>query len=153
MANGRENQINAYPKLQLISKYLFWYISSSLPKNEWKGWLYYNGTWSRNVSIRFMGELKALKRYFEINWSLDSTFLNIKVFIVFIRGKTAKKLNIQKKRKKKPHACKWPQLWVRHTYKMWWWCIEQLLGIFEFLRLHNGLQKLFCRIQIQANYL
>ena len=55
-------------KGQLISKYLFgMYISSILPKNEQIIRLYYYGTSSRIVFVRFWGELKTPKRHFESN--------------------------------------------------------------------------------------
>ena len=47
-------------------------ISSILPKNEQKKIrLYYYGTSSWIVFVRFLGELKALKRQFEIKWALQ----------------------------------------------------------------------------------
>ena len=45
-------------------------VSSILPKNEQKIRLYYYGTSSRIVFVRFLEELKTLKRHFEINWPL-----------------------------------------------------------------------------------
>ena len=53
-------------------------VSSILSKNEQKNWLYYNGTLSRIVFVRLLGELKIPKIYFEINWPLSGikTFKN-----------------------------------------------------------------------------
>ena len=46
-------------------------VSSILPKNERKkNWVYYCGTSSRIVFVRFLGELKIPKIHFEINWPL-----------------------------------------------------------------------------------
>ena len=52
-------------KGQLISKCLFGIFNS--PKNQRKIQLYYYGTSSRIVFVRFLGELKIPKRHFEIN--------------------------------------------------------------------------------------
>ena len=46
-----------------------WYLQFSQKTNE-KIQLYYYGTWSRIVFVRFLGELKTPKRHFEINWPL-----------------------------------------------------------------------------------
>ena len=51
----------------------FWYLQFSQKTNK-KIWLYYYGTSSRIVFVRFLGELKISKRRFEINWPLVSTF-------------------------------------------------------------------------------
>ena len=53
-------------KGQLISKCFL--LSSILPKTEQKIWLYYYGTSSRIVFVRFLGELKTSKIHSEINW-------------------------------------------------------------------------------------
>ena len=51
---------------QLISKRLL--VPSILPKNERKKIrLYYDGTSSQIVFVRFLGELKTPKRNYEIN--------------------------------------------------------------------------------------
>ena len=47
----------------------FWYVQFSQKTNE-KSRLYYYGTSSRIVFVCFLGELKTLKRHFEINWPL-----------------------------------------------------------------------------------
>jgi hypothetical protein len=47
----------------------FWYLQFSQKTNE-NFWLYYYGTSSRIVFVRFLGELKTPKRHFEINWPL-----------------------------------------------------------------------------------
>ena len=49
----------------------FWYLQFSQKTNE-KIRLYYYGTSSRIVFVRFLGELKTPKRHFEINWPLAS---------------------------------------------------------------------------------
>ena len=47
----------------------FWYLQLSQKTNE-KIRLYYYGTSSRIVLVRFLGELKTPKRHFEMNWPL-----------------------------------------------------------------------------------
>ena len=58
-------------KGQLISKCLFGIFNLSQKTNE-KILLYYYGTSSRIVFVRFLGELNTLKRHFEINWPLEN---------------------------------------------------------------------------------
>ena len=55
-----------YIKGQLISVCIF----NSPKKRTKKNQLYYYGTSSRIVFVRFLGELKTSKRHFEINWPL-----------------------------------------------------------------------------------
>ena len=62
---------SAAAKGQLISKRLL--VSSILPKKNEKIRLYYYSTSSGIVFVRFWGELKTLKRHFEINWLLVVT--------------------------------------------------------------------------------
>ena len=47
-------------------------VSSVLPKKERKIPLYYYGTSSRIVFVRFLGELNTPKRHFENNWPLEA---------------------------------------------------------------------------------
>ena len=50
----------------------FLYLQFSQKTNK-KIWLYYYGTSSWIIFIRFLGELKAPKRHFKINWPLVHT--------------------------------------------------------------------------------
>ena len=50
----------------------FWYLQFSQKANE-KIPLYYYGTSSRIVFVRFLGELKIPKRHFEINWPVPES--------------------------------------------------------------------------------
>ena len=52
----------------------FWYLQFSQKMNE-KNWLYYYGTSSRIVFVRFLGEWKTPKIHFEINWPLVPSVL------------------------------------------------------------------------------
>jgi hypothetical protein len=64
-----EPKERSYPKGQLISKCLFWYLQFFQKTNK-KIRLYYDGTSSRIIFVRFLEELKTKKRHFEINWPL-----------------------------------------------------------------------------------
>ena len=55
----------------------FWYLQFSQKTNE-KIRLYYYGTSSRIVFVRFLGELKTPKRHFEINWPLVLSRISVK---------------------------------------------------------------------------
>ena len=56
-------------------------VSSNLPpkKTNEKIRLYYYGTSSQIAYIRFLNELRTLKRHFEINWPL-AAFSNFSLF-------------------------------------------------------------------------
>ena len=61
----------------------FWYLQFSQKTNETIQFYYY-GTSSRIVFVRFLGELKTLKRHYEINWILDWSHPN--VISILFRG-------------------------------------------------------------------
>ena len=64
-----EPKERSYPKGQLISKCLFWYLQFFQKTNK-KIRRYYDGTSSRIIFVRFLEELKTKKRHFEIHWPL-----------------------------------------------------------------------------------
>ena len=59
----------------LLKSFLL-YLQFSQKTNE-KNRLCYHGTSSRIVFIRFLGELKTLKRHFEINWPLKPNLASL----------------------------------------------------------------------------
>ena len=64
-----EPKERSYPKGQLISKCIFWYLQFFQKTNK-KIRRNYGGTSSRIIFVRFLEELKTKKRHFEINWPL-----------------------------------------------------------------------------------
>ena len=75
MADGRT-------KGWLIWKCLFGIFNSPKKMNE-KIRLYYYGTSSWIVFVRFLGELKTPKRHFEINWPLLNESISGSAFLLF----------------------------------------------------------------------
>ena len=63
-----KNMYQFFDKGQVITKYLFGTFNS--PQKRTKNLIYYYGTSSRIVFVRFLGEVKTPKINFETNWPL-----------------------------------------------------------------------------------